>query len=183
VIHIYLVLKVNNNIKQYDLNYLKIKNNSKNKMVIKKIMIAGSSDETILSITLKDVLYCIDNPSSYKWNLLWIEGIGTYEDSILGFEAKINESNNGIQFEFDELIKLSDSMDQIIELTLIADLESEKLIRYDTDDSMYKNCKYVIELIDSCFWEFTSSDSNSLEFIRQKFDGVSDVENINFLSL
>jgi hypothetical protein len=144
--------------------------------MIKKIRIAGKSDETILTIKLKDILECIGNPSIYKWNLLWIEGIGTYEDSILDFEAKINESNSGIQFEFDEMIKLSDSMDQIIELTLIADLESEKLIRYDTDDSMYKNCKYVIELVDSSFWEFTSSDFKVLEVIKQKFDGVSDVE-------
>ncbi|MEN2403170.1 hypothetical protein GKZ90_0025545 [Flavobacterium sp. MC2016-06] len=152
-------------------------------MIIKKIIIAGKSDETVLSITLKDILYCIDNPSSYKWNLLWIEGIGTYEDSILDFEAKINELNNGIQFEFDELIKLSDSMHQILELTLIADLKVEKLIRYETDTQMYKNCKYVIELIDSCFWEFTSSDINTIEIIKQKFDGVFDVENVNFLSL
>jgi hypothetical protein len=144
--------------------------------MIKKIRITGKSDETILTIKLKDILECIVNPSIYKWNLLWIEGIGTYEESILDFEAKINESNNGIQFEFDELIKLSDSMDQIIELTLIADIESDKLIRYDTDDKMYKNCKYVIELIDSSFWEFTSSDSNDLEVIKEKLNGVSDVE-------
>ncbi|MCC9073241.1 hypothetical protein LNQ49_16815 [Flavobacterium sp. F-65] len=145
-------------------------------MAIKKIRITGKSDENILTIKLKDILECIDHPSIYKWNLLWIEAIGTYEESILEFEAKINDSNNGIQFEFDELIKLSNSMDQIIELTLIADLESEKLIRYDTDDKMYKNCKYVMELIDSSFWEFTSSDSKVLEIIKQKFDGVSDVE-------
>lgn len=142
----------------------------------KKIRITGKSDETILAIKLKQILDCIGNPSIYKWNLLWIEMIGTYQESILDFEAKVNASNNGIQFEFDELIKLSDSTDQIIELVLIADLESKKLIRYDTDDKMYKNCKYVIELIDSSFWEFTSSDSKVLEVIKQKFDGVSDVE-------
>jgi hypothetical protein len=144
--------------------------------MIKKIRISGKSDETILTIKLKDILECIDNPSICKWNLLWIEAIGTYQESILDFEAKINDSNNGIQFEFEELIKLSDSTDQIIELTLVADVESEKLIRYDTDENMYKNCRYVIELIDSSFWEFTSSDSKVLEVIKQKFDGVSDVE-------
>ena len=144
--------------------------------MIKKIRIAGKLEETILDIKLKDILECISNPLIYKWNLLWIEAIGTYEESILDFESKVNHSNNGVQFEFDELIKLSDSMDQIIEMTLIADLGSENLIRYTTDDKMYKNCKYVIELIDSSFWEFTSSNFNDLEVIKQKFDGVSDVE-------
>ncbi|TPG31114.1 hypothetical protein [Flavobacterium pectinovorum] len=144
--------------------------------MIKKIRISGKSDETILTIKLKDILECIGNPSIYKWNLLWIEAIGTYQESILDFEAKINDSNDGIQFEFEELIKLSDSTDQIIELTLVADVENEKLIRYHTDENMYKNCRYVIELIDSSFWEFTSSDSKVLEVIKQKFDGVSDVE-------
>lgn len=143
--------------------------------MIKQIRIAGKSDETVLSITLKEILKCIDNPSSYEWKLLWIEGIGSYEESMLEFETKINESTSGIFFTYDELIKLSDAMDQIIDLTLIAALESEKLIRYDTDDMMYKNCKYIIELIDSCFWEFTSSDFNALEIIKQKFDGVSDI--------
>lgn len=143
--------------------------------MIKQIRIAGKSDETVLSIILKDILKCIDNPSYYQWKLLWIEGIGSYEESMLEFETKINESTSGIFFTYDELIKLSDAMDQIINLTLIAALESEKLIRYETDGMMYKNCKYVIELIDSCFWEFTSSDFNALEIIKQKFDGVSDV--------
>ena len=144
--------------------------------MIEKIRITGKSDETILTIKLKDILESISNPSIYKWNLLWIEAIGTYEESILDFEARINDSNNGVQFEFDELIKLSDSMDQILELTLIADLASEKLVRYDTDEEMYKNCKYVIELIDSSFWEFTTSDFNDLKVFKEKFDGVSDVE-------
>lgn len=122
-------------------NTTMIKNTNKDIMAI-KIRITGKSDENILTIKLKDILECIGNPSMYKWNLLWIEAIGTYEESILDFEAKINNSNNGVRFEFDELIKLSDSMDQIIELTLIADLEIEKLVRYDTDGKMYKNCKY-----------------------------------------
>lgn len=143
--------------------------------MIKQIRIAGKSDETVLSITLKDILKCIDNPSSYQWKLLWIEGIGRYEESMLEFETKINESTSGIFFTYYELIKLSDAMDQIINLTLIAALESEKLIRYETDDMMYKKCKYVIELIDSCFWEFTSSEMKAVESMRQKIDGVVDV--------
>lgn len=140
--------------------------------MINQIRISGKADETVLSITLKEILKCIDNPSSYLWKLLWIEGIGSYEESMLEFETKINESPNGILFSYNELIKLSDAMDQIIDLTLIADLESEKLIRYDSDDIMYKNCKYVIELIDSCFWEFTSSEMKAVESMRQKIDGV-----------
>lgn len=141
-----------------------------------KIRISGKQEETVLSISLKGILMCINNPLIYKWKLLWIEGIGQYEDSILDFEARINNSTNGVLFEYDQLIRLSDSMNQILELTLIGDLEVEKLIRYDRDTEMYENCKFVIELIDSSFWEFSSSDNNDLEIFKQKIEEVFDLE-------
>jgi hypothetical protein len=141
----------------------------------KRLLITGKSNETILSITLKDILKCVENPTKYYWKLLWIEGVGEIEGSMLKFEEKINSSVEGVLFNYAELLKLSDSISQLIEIVVIGDKDLNKLIRYENDVEMYNNCEYVIELVDSSFWEFTSSDSHSLDNIKQNNAGVSEI--------
>ncbi len=140
-----------------------------------RLLIAGKSNETILSITLKDILKCVENPTNYCWKLLWIEGVGEIEGSMLKFEEKINSSADGVLFDYAELLKLSDSIKQLLEIVVIGDRDLKKLIRYENDVEMYDNCEYVIELVDSSFWEFTSSDSASLDNIKQNNVGVSEI--------
>lgn len=140
-----------------------------------RLLITGKSDETFLSITLKDILKCVENPTNYYWKLLWIEGVGEIEGSMLKFEEKINGSVEGILFNYIELLKLSDSISQLIEIVVIGGRDYNKLTRYNTDVEMYNNCEYVIELVDSSFWEFISSDSQSLDNIKQNNVGVSEI--------
>lgn len=141
-----------------------------------RIIIKGKEDELILSVTLKDILLRIENPISYNWKVLWFEGIGQLDRPIKEVEDIINHSVNGQSYSFQELIKLSDNLDQLLEIVIIGDRDINKLIRYNDDNEMYHKCEYVIELIDSSFWEITSSELKSIQIMKNNFEGVSDIK-------
>lgn len=120
------------------------------------IRITGSN-EKLLDINLKDILTNIKNGSHFNWCVLHIEGIGNNtKESIIEFENKVNKSENGLLINWNELTKLSEKFSQIINLLLIGDKDSTKLIRYQDFGLMYKECFYVIELVDSSYWEIRS---------------------------
>ncbi|WBM74098.1 hypothetical protein [Saprospira grandis] len=132
-----------------------------------------SLNSTVLEIELLDILSNIDTPEKYKWSILWLEAMAKDEDfPMLDFEKKVNESKNGQFTSSQNLIELGEACTQIIEILLIADMDRNKLKRYESDSEMKKSCQYCIELIDSSFWEITSKDENFLLKLREKFDLV-----------
>lgn len=120
--------------------------------MIQEIEIHGNNN-SILSVNLNDILDCITHGDQFCWSFLWLEAIGSLESmTMLDFEKKINKSSNGYVTNWEELLILSKSFDQIIEVLLIADKDKSKLKRYTNDDEMYSICDLSIELVDSSYW-------------------------------
>ena len=128
-----------------------------------KIQLLGNSNDNILSIKLVDILCLVDNPKALIWRILWIEGVSIKGFDMLAFEAEVKK---GLKVNYDELIDLNKKIVQIYDLVLVGDKEN-------IDDKNEGNCDYIIELIDSSFWEVTSKNKEFIEKLRQTFHNCS----------
>ncbi len=86
---------------------------------------------------------------------------------MIEFEDEINDLNNVVIMEWDELIDLSNKLDQIVDMLLIGSKDVNSLRRYSDDSQAYQNCDYTIELIDSSYWIIHSSDIKALDNIKE----------------
>ncbi|ASZ09866.1 hypothetical protein KTO58_26600 [Chitinophaga pendula] len=125
-----------------------------------KALVIESIGSDVLTVKLSEILNCITDGDQYVWSLLWITAIGSPDDLlVLEFEEKINKSANGCIHDWKELFELSFRFHQIIEILIIGALDSSKLHRYTSDEEMYESCHFVLELVDSSYWEVhTKSD-------------------------
>lgn len=137
------------------------------------IKIAGS-DSRYLSVTLKEILNCLTEGSKLNWSLLWISATGDLgqDISMLQYESDVNDSQNGRLISWAELDVLSVKVEQVIEMELIGSKFTNRLKRYDKHDTMYNECDYTIELVDSSYWIVHCHDEVSLHCF-QKLPGAS----------
>ncbi|MGQ8869683.1 hypothetical protein [Myroides sp. TSA_177.3] len=124
-----------------------------------KILLFGDSNEDILSINLGDILCFINTAKELNWKIVWIEGVSVKGFDMLAFEAEVKK---GLKVSYDELIDLNKKIVQIYDLVLVGDKEN-------IEDKKEENCDYIIELIDSSFWEITSKNEEFIEKLRQNF--------------
>lgn len=121
------------------------------------ILIKGQKEEFALSIMLEDVITQLPNYDSYKWRILWVNGV-SFKIDISELEKEVNDSQNGKGILGEELIIFSRQFEQMLELLLIGDKDENKLKRYKKEDDMKKECEFVIELVDGSYWEVTSKN-------------------------
>ncbi|MHC5310904.1 hypothetical protein ACYSNM_12740 [Myroides sp. LJL116] len=124
-----------------------------------KIQLFGDSKDNILSISLIDILYLINNPKEIHWKICWIEGVSIKGFDMLALETEVKK---GLEISYDELIDLDKKILQIYDLVLVGDKDY-------TEDENKKERDYIIELIDSSFWEVTSKDKEFVKMLNQKF--------------
>jgi hypothetical protein len=141
-----------------------------------KLLLKGNKDENVLSLSFEDILNFINKPDLYKWKILWFEGVWKLNDSIIDFENKIKKSETGVEYKFRELIELSRNLEQLLEITLIGDSNKDNLKRFTNDNDMYEKCQFVIELIDSSYWEFTSDDSITIDKVYEMMKNRGSVQ-------
>lgn len=127
---------------------------------MKSVILTGNDDQ-ILDIELYEILNKLQNGSNFNWCIQELGGVGFPNESILQLENKINNSPNGIFVTWEELIQFSKRFSQIINLLLIGDKDLNKFVRYENSELMYEECFYVIELIDSSYWEIHSKEDIS----------------------
>jgi hypothetical protein len=121
------------------------------------LLIKGNKDEIYLSITLEDVINQLSGYESYKWCILWVEGVSR-NINIIELEREINDSKQGKEIFGKDLLPLFKKFDQVLELLLIGDEDENKLKRYEEHKEMKQECEFVIELVDSSYWEVTSKN-------------------------
>lgn len=119
---------------------------------MKAIKINGD-DSNVLSVELRDVLNCIDQDNKAAWSLLWLDATVILGNKpSLAENNKINKSETATIVTWEELLKLSSQITQTIDIVVIGDKDLSNIRRYYTDEQMYNNCDYTIELIDSSYW-------------------------------
>ncbi|EPH12369.1 hypothetical protein HMPREF9713_01210 [Myroides odoratimimus CCUG 12700] len=117
-----------------------------------KIQLFGNPSKEILSIELVDILSFIPNAKNLYWRVDWLEAVSVKGFDMLAFET---EARKGLKISYDELIDVNKNIIQFNELLLVASKEEDE-----------RCCDYIIELIDSSFWEVSSTDKNFIERIR-----------------
>ncbi|MDR0349453.1 MAG: hypothetical protein LBH90_08200, partial [Tannerella sp.] len=129
------------------------------------MIILEGNDDNILTISLFDIVSLIPDMENYKWKFIWIEGCSSTLN-MLEFEKSINESEDGLLIDSNELLRLSNLFDRLIEVVLIGSENENKLFKYEKDVIAKKECDFFIELIDSSYWEITSSNPDFISKIK-----------------
>lgn len=148
-------------------------------MIKNKIEIHGLN-VAVLSVTLRDILEVLKSgiQQPFYWKLLLIEATSNkgFLGSILEYEKKIELAKDGTSYEIEDLMNLSDQLDQIYNLTLIGDPELTNLRRYKEEDLMYESCFITIELIDSSYWEIYCNSESISNLVLEKLPGAKKKE-------
>lgn len=132
------------------------------------IVLRGNKEEDVLSIKLRDILEEVPGMNCFKWKLLWLDGV-SFKLNIGKIMDTVDNCQDGYLITIESLLKLSDLSYQLLELVLIGDKEQENLHKLDNDDEMKKKCEFFIELVDSSYWEITSSNESFINNIKDNF--------------
>ncbi len=119
-------------------------------------------------IELKQIICYFEKYKTLNWILYEIEMTGSFKDGTLvtDFENLVNNSNNGLVLSWVELLSLSESIYEVINIKLGAyDCKISPDLKLDIGDINSWACR--ICLIDSTYWEIDSIDETILESIQK----------------
>lgn len=128
----------------------------------------------VVSVELADILVEIQDGSLCYWSILYLQATGDLGEgkSIPVFEKQIHDSENGFFIDWIELKNLSKKFWDLMDITLLGCRNQNQLCRYPTEQEMYETCDYVIEMIDSSYWEVFSKDGEFIDRLSEKFNDV-----------
>lgn len=144
-------------------------------MDAQKIVRIKSNENHLLEVTLEDVLSLIQAGEKYSWSILWMEAVSKVNMGIQDIEERIKTLEKGLIIDWAELKTLSGSLSQVIEILIIGDPDINNIRKYESDQLMYVNCRYVLELIDSSYWEICSKDVKLLSDILSNFPTATEI--------
>ncbi|HEV8051907.1 MAG TPA: hypothetical protein VGP47_05385 [Parachlamydiaceae bacterium] len=132
----------------------------------------------VVNVGLLDILKEIEKGYSFYWSILFLDFIGNLGENRPNpsFSYEINESKNGFRIGWMDLNSLSSNCEQIIDIIVLGCKDQEFLKRYEDDQEMYETCDFVIEMVDSTFWEVFSKDESLIKRLAAKFKTVEFLE-------
>ena len=145
------------------------------------IEIHGDVNSRFLTVSLGDVLPCLQAPFTMKWCLLWLEGWSSEEWMMNelpnnDFEEAVNKSSNGTAITIEQVQRLADVPGQIINMILLGSEDVSNLRRYDNDEQMHATCDYVIEVFDSSYLIVHSKDGAFITCLQNTLEGVQTIQ-------
>ena len=128
----------------------------------------------IVSVELLDILSEIPKGHSFDWSILHLYATGCLSEhqSIPAFEEKIRQSEKGFLVSWEELNDLAKKFWDLIDITIIGCADKSLIQRYDNSKKMYETCDFVIEMIDSGYWEVFSKNIKWIDQLATKFQKV-----------
>lgn len=107
----------------------------------------------------------------FSWAMFELEAFGyigeefTYDD----IERDI-KTPSGYKLTWDELKKLANKFDQVINLILVANPEKNFIETKGNDiDYLYQKYPLVVSVCDNAFWEISTSDIDLINRIQNKY--------------
>lgn len=131
-----------------------------------------------VSVQLSDILAEIKDGQLFSWSILYFEGRGHLGEgkSIPVFGQQTREAENGIFFSWEELNSLASKLEEIYDILILGCKNKELLKRYEDDQTMYETCDFVIEMVDSDYWEVFSKNHEFIERLSVKFKDIKFLE-------
>ncbi len=130
--------------------------------------------KNIVSVELLDILSDISNGNSFYWSILHLYATGWLSEaqSMTVFEEKINQSKKGFLVTWEKLNDLAQNFWDLMDITIIGCIDKSLIQRYDNSQEMYETCDFVIEMIDSGYWEIFSKNIKWIDLLATKFQKV-----------
>jgi len=129
---------------------------------------------------LSDVLSCLPFSeqlleNSFKWKVFFLEGVGRLrgKQAIAPLSEEINNSIDGFKTTYKFLMEMSEDLDQIIEVFLVAHSGEKEINKQKTDGEFYELYDYTIELFDSSYWIVCCKDKKYVKALEKRFNDVS----------
>lgn len=121
--------------------------------------------EVFREITLRDILLKIKPfAQNYSWSIQMIEGMGDVANivgmSMMQLEQYCDKSNQGYLIEFDLLVELATSCDDIIEILVTGCCHQNHMPKAFQDDDWEKKCNIIISRADSSLWQLYSTEKS-----------------------
>ena len=125
----------------------------------------------IVCVKLQDILEEIVNGEQFYWSILFFYGTGNLRDdkSIPVFEDEVRKLERGMLIKWDALNLLAGTLDQVVDMLIIASKDLQLISRYKNDIEMYEACDIVVEMVDSSYWEVFSRDEGLVGRLAAKF--------------
>lgn len=144
------------------------------------VEIKDKDEQGPLAVELVDLLDLI-KPDGQQliWAILDLEAVGDGRGKdILDLEKEMMRSPKGLIFNWDGLVALAGSCNQITNVTVIGcrDIAALPELKPGSESDIYTPSEFVLEAIDSSLWCVYAKDDKVLRRLQQKFQVVEVLE-------
>lgn len=130
----------------------------------------------VVSRQLIDLLHVVpEDAHVLTWAILDLEAIGdigeVWDAGVVDLETQLHRS--AVIFDWQDLVKLANSFEQVINITLVACLNTTDIpsVDFEVDKS---NCEFVLELVDSTVWRIYAKHQDNLQrFLNPQLQSVA----------
>ena len=129
----------------------------------------------VLGVNLNEVLECLgDIGGTYHWNIIYLEARGNLgpDKSMVDFEDKINNSVQGIEISWQELMELASKLYEVNDIKIIGNKTRKKNLRENNTENYHISNDIVLECVDSSYWVITTDYQPFIQKIKNKFNDV-----------
>ena len=134
-------------------------------------------------VDFPDILEAVPNGDRFYWAILYLYASGHLGEgqSLPVLEEEIKHSQMGFLITWEELNYFAKKISDLIDITVIGCKNKSMIKRYNSDKEMYETCDFVIEMIDSGYWEIFSKNKRFLNILSKKYNNIeiitTDVKN------
>jgi hypothetical protein len=138
-------------------------------MTMQRIEIFDVDETGALALDLRDVLKLVERYRDLRWYFLELEATGKLvgNETIVQLESRIAQSPHGLEFEWNELVRLASEITQTINASLAG-------CRPDASPPTLplkpqEGLEIAIEAIDSTLWAVSTNESEVIQQLKAAF--------------
>lgn len=144
------------------------------------VEIKDKNAQGILAVGLIDLLNLIKaDGQQLIWAIFDLEAVGNIRGKgMLDLEKEIMRSHKGLIFNWDGLVTLARSCDQIIDATVVGcrDIAAIPELKPGSESDIYTPSEFVLEAVDSSLWCVYAKDDKVLRRLQKEFHVVEVLE-------
>lgn len=129
----------------------------------------------ILTVDLKSILQPLSpEADELTWSILDLEATGELVNgkNMLDLEQEIRSSPNGLIISWNDLLALANSLDQVINATIVACKDPTAIPGLGLLEYLCETCEIVLQAIDSSLWCVYARDDAVIDRFATAFHDV-----------
>ncbi|GGF28177.1 hypothetical protein [Hymenobacter cavernae] len=147
------------------------------------IEIHGDLDSPFLTVTLRDILPCLQAPAAMQWRVWRLEAWSATEwtlDGLSGqtYEEGVDATPDGYPITREQMQLLAEAPAQLVNLVLLGSTNFATVPSFATKAALYTACEYVLEFFDSSYAIVYSVDEAFITCLRNRLAGVKTIPQV-----